>query len=67
MADKDLEINNYQEKVQWLESRVLELQNQLETIEIKHKEDLSRLGKETPQKNHTVESIKDINNCSNVR
>lgn len=76
MADKDFEISNYQEKIQWLENKLLELQNQLENKEIRYKEDLERLSKEKktvvviPQTNGTVESKKETsdeqNKCSNV-
>lgn len=67
MADKDLEINSYKEKVQWLEDKISEVQNQLDNIQLKRKEDLDRINKEKktvvviPQKNTTVESKKETN------
>lgn len=67
MADKDLEISSYKEKVQWLEDKLTEVQNQLDNIQIKRREDLDRINKEKktvaviPQKNTTIESKKETN------
>lgn len=72
MADKDLEISSYREKMQWLENKLLELQNQLANVEVKHKEDLNRISSEKktvvviPHKDKTVESNKEQNACHNV-
>lgn len=76
MADKDLEITTYQEKIQWLENKLLELQNQLTNIETKYREDLDKINREkkslvvVSQKNGTLEDKKELsddkNTCHNV-
>lgn len=76
MADRDLEISNFKDKIQWLENKNLELQNQLGEVERKHKLDLDKLNRQKStmelvhQKNGIVEDRKEVavedNKCRDV-
>lgn len=43
MADRELEINNYKEKVEWLENNITQLEKQLTQNEAYYKEEIKKL------------------------
>lgn len=57
MADRELEINNYKEKVEWLENTVAQLKKELIQNEVCYTEEIKKISSQTPNesKPHIVQ------------
>lgn len=52
MADRELEINNYKDKVEWLENSVTQLKKQLAQNEVFYKEEIKKLSSQKSNENN---------------
>lgn len=68
MADRELEINNYKDKIQWLEEKIIQLDKEKESEKIRHKEELEKLlvkNEKVDVKDET-ELVAENNKCESV-
>lgn len=75
MADRELEINNYKEKVEYLENDVAQLKKQLVLNEVYFKEEIKKLSSPKPdehklhvqkEEQRSISSESPKNECSMV-
>lgn len=68
MADRELEINNYKDKIQWLEEKIIQLDKEKENDKIRHKQELEKLlvKNEKEDVKEEKESVGESNKCESV-
>lgn len=67
LADKELEISNSFEKINWLEEKIIKLQDNLIDNESKYNEKLEKMKQELNSKEVTVIKSEDPNNKENQK
>lgn len=68
MADRELEINNYKDKIQWLEEKIIQLDKERETDKIRYKTELDKLALKNKEEDVKEEKqlTKESDKCESV-